>query len=704
MTTGAARLLVAAGLCGLFVAGCGADGEDGVPGAAGPAGPSGPAGPAGPQGPQGPPGADGEDGEDLRPAGPGFAENPLILTDPVLTGPTVDAVSVVWYTEFRGEAHSLVYGDDLDQVVPATTTKMTRLFEDSSSQIIGRRSPNATRERDVWRHEAVATGLTQNVRTPYYVETTDRGITYRSGTFSLQPLPTADHGVKLLLTSDQQNRTMSPANFQKVVETVGDVDGVLFSGDLVDTPNRASEWFDRDNQTRPAFYPAMQGRFRQLFPSDPYTGGEILQNAWLFGTIGNHESPGKFDPSLSLGAMDGHPQPRWFAEMRYEQLRDAGELPDGVDRETWVRDNSFDHITYYEMWNHPENAPEGVEPENYYSLRIGNTFLISMNVSRVWRNWNNNQRGKFTERPADHNDPMEWGFGDMFFQSYERGSTQYQWLVEQLDSEAFRTAEHVVVLGHQTMFGLGDNAVPVMANPQTIIYFDADVAADLVADGSNEITASGELGPFTYPVSRAFFEDNVMALADLGAITDVTYQYPVADDIWTNDIEPLLTERGVGLVHTGHSHIWNRAAVDGAVRDLNYLEASNVGNCFGAAYEDSFRVTWTNFYDGRDSTDIRVLPSGRVGPWLASDYPRAGDPQGRVSIAPNLLDAMNVMKDAEPGLPYVCSNDVTVFSVLDSGEGTVRSYAFDTRFPARSVQPIDCFPLDSTATPNPCGL
>ncbi|MGF1467127.1 MAG: metallophosphoesterase [Sandaracinaceae bacterium] len=710
MTMSARQVLVAAVAFALVAAACSTEGP------AGPAGPMGETGPAGqdgedgrngedgqdgPPGQDGRDGQDGEDGQDLRPEGPGFADNPLILTDPMLTGPTADSVAVVWYTEFEGEGHTLVYGEELDQSVDAVSRKMTRLFEDSSSQIIGRPSPSRTLERDVWRHEAIATGLTADVRTPYYVETTELGVTYRSDVFSLQPLPTG--GVKILLTSDQQNRAMSPANFQKVVETVGLVDGVLFAGDLVDTPNRASEWFDRDNQSRPAFFPAFQGRFRELFDDSPYTGGRILQNAWLFATIGNHESPGKFDLDLSLGAMDGHPQPRWFAEMRYAQLEDAGELPDGVDREQWIIDNSFDHITYYEMWNQPENAPAGVEPENYWSLRIGNTFVISMNVSRVWRTWNNNARGKFTENPADLNNPMEWGFGDMWFQTYDEGSVQHDWLVDQLASQDFQDAEYVVVLGHQTMFGLGDNAVPVMAERQTIIYFDTALAADLIADGTNAIDDSGQLGPFTYPVSRDFFEANIMALAERGAITDVTYQYPVAEDVWANDVEPLLTDAGVNLVHTGHSHVWNRAVEPGAVRDLHYIEASNVGNCFGAGFDGfGVRVPWTNFYESSSSDELRALPSGRIGPWDAADYPRVGDPQGRATVAPNLLDAMNFFTGADEGLPFLCSNDVTVFSILDSGEGTVRSYAFDTRFPAREVVEMDCFALDSTASPDPC--
>jgi hypothetical protein len=716
MTTRAKRAPVAMVACALVAAGCAADGAMGPPGPAGDEGPPGAMGDPGPRGEPGEDGADGvdgTDGQDAVPPGPTFADNPFILTDPVLTGPTDSTVSVVWYTEFEGEGHDLVYGEDFDTVVAATTTKMTRLFEDSGSQIVGRRRPDSTVLRDVWRHEAVATGLTPGVRVPYYVETTEGGVTYRSDAFTLQPLPAPEAGVRFLLTSDQQNRRMSAANFQKVVETVGPVDGVLFAGDLVDTPNRASEWFDRDNTDRPAFYPAMQGNFRELHPEQIYTGGEILQNSWLFGTIGNHESPGRFDLGRSLGTMDGDPQPRWFAEIRYEQLADAGLLPAGVDRDRWIIDNSYDHITYYEMWNHPENAPAGVEPENYYSVRIGNTFVISMNVSRVWRTWNNNARGKFTESPANLNNPEEWGFGDMWFQTYEEGSVQYQWLVEQLASSEAQTADHVVVLAHQTMFGLGDNAVPVMANRQATLYFDtaAPGVPELIAAPDNDITDSGVL---TYELptdfTRDFYESNILPLADAEAITDIAYEYRMTEDVWANDIEPLLLANDVDLVHTGHSHIWNRAVVANpspGLRALNYIEPSNVGNCFGASFGDAVRVSWTNFYDRDLSTPenpvISLLPSGREGPWSAFDYPRIGDPQGRVPVAPNRFDAMAELLGGDPGLPFLCSNEVTAFTIVDTGEGTARSYVFDFRRPASEVVEMDCFPLDSTASPDPCG-
>ena len=39
---------------------------------------------------------------------------PALLTDPFLQLPTEDAVRVVWFTEFEGAEHFVLYGEDLE--------------------------------------------------------------------------------------------------------------------------------------------------------------------------------------------------------------------------------------------------------------------------------------------------------------------------------------------------------------------------------------------------------------------------------------------------------------------------------------------------------------------------------------------------------------------------------------------------------------
>jgi hypothetical protein len=49
-------------------------------------------------------------------------------------------------------------------------------------------------------------------------------------------------------------------------------------------------------------------------------------------------------------------------------------------------------------------------------------------------------------------------------------------------------------------------------------------------------------------------------------------------------------------------------------------------------------------------------------------------------------------EDNQP-LPYLASNDITAFSILDTGTGIVSSYRFDTRSPESEVVKFDEFRL-----------
>ncbi|MGY8688833.1 MAG: hypothetical protein ACKVHP_14000 [Verrucomicrobiales bacterium] len=87
----------------------------------------------------------------------------------------------------------------------------------------------------------MAQGLRASEKIPYQVESmNDAGRRFRSGTFTMQPLPVAGQPAVILLTSDQQNQPMSAANSEKVVATIGQPDAVLFAGDSIDHSNRAS--------------------------------------------------------------------------------------------------------------------------------------------------------------------------------------------------------------------------------------------------------------------------------------------------------------------------------------------------------------------------------------------------------------------------------------------------------------------------------
>jgi len=633
----------------------------------------------------------------------------------MLQNPGTTDVRVVWFSEIESGRHTVRVGTGLDQEVVATTTRMSKMMEDNGSQVFQKITSTLTapQMRSVFRHEARVTGLTAGQRVPYVAISETGGQSFRSGQYSLQPLPAAGQRVRILLTSDQQNNAMTAAGYQKVMEIAGGpLDAVLFPGDFVSQPNRASEWFDRVGGNgnanfpgNPSFFQSLQGTMQRWNPGSPYKGGEVLQHAPLYGCPGNHEYPGRWrmDPrtnnanntlSVSINNMDNDPQPRWYAEVRYEQLRaTVNPTNDPALRERWIEDNSYEWTTYREMWS----LPEGPEGKGYYSQRFGDVFIISLDANRVWRSWNADQRGKFTESFVNATGQVtqnadDWGFGDITFRPFGRGSQQHTWLQQTLQSEACRTARYRIALSHQTMAGLGDNAVPVQAEIRATI----------------ELMDGRLIGPLLASEFRARWPEVQTALA-ANNVRFVRYEYPLAQDQWRNDIEPLLQAANVRLVHTGHSHLWNRVRAG----TLTYLETANVGNSFGAMFFGTPQAgvsagqgprgtqPGNAAWQAATTSPVTANLAGRARTaltWNPTDYPTNGEPFGREMMQPTLVNPMRTMDRrtvawAEQDLPFVASNNLTTFSIFDSGTGLISSYAFDTRTPNGTVVKFDEFSI-----------
>lgn len=558
----------------------------------------------------------------------------MLLTDPFLQLPTEDSVRVVWFTEFEGTAHTVRYGEGLAQTAEVDTLKLSRTAEDSSSYVGEQAGDGSVYERytprDIWRHEAVVAGLSWGERVPYVVvSVADDGSEVTSEPFTLAPRPPEGTALQILLTSDHQLMAMTPTNLQKVEETIGRPDAVFLAGDLINIPDRASEWFD-DNRTEGrggAFFQNLQGKSNFTLErggvETTYTGGEIIQHAPLFPVIGNHEVMGRFDLEQSIGVQFNDPQPRDAALRRYEAIADLiNPENDPEIREAWLRDNSFNTVTYEEIFSLPDDGPAG---ERYYATQFGDVYLVGLYSTRIWRSpsLEDSTRGKYRESQADLTRPENWGYGDFIFEDLAEGSEQYNWLQEVLASDAFQNARYKVVMLHEGPHGVGDNYNPVKAHPVQIIDRD-----------------------------------------DAGAITAVRYEYPIADDLLVRDVKPMLQRAGVQLVHQGHSHVWFRIQDEAGIR---YLESSNVGNNYGCYLEG---------YGERGN-----LPNDPR--YDAANYVAFGDPHGLEPSMPSLESPMS--DEAGNPLPCVASDDITVFSVLDTGDGVVRSYYFDTRDPNSEV-------------------
>ncbi|MFQ4136654.1 metallophosphoesterase family protein [Nodosilinea sp. PGN35] len=574
-----------------------------------------------------------------------------LLTDPFLQYPTPGAVRVVWFTEFEGRDHRVRWGApnqpteaNLPNQAIAITTRLTRTREDPQSRLDHPQLSDLQRTvaRPIWRHEAVVTNLPPGQRVPYRVTSTGpAGTVVASRVFTLAGAPPAGQALKILLTSDHQNMPMVAANLQKVDETVGRVDAVFFAGDLVNIPDRASEWFDDSRGC--GFFPCLQGNTRYELERNgrtvAYRGGEIIQHAPLFPILGNHEVMGRFAPAAPLGEQFNQPVPRSAAVALYEANADLFNPADDPElRRQWIIDNSFNSDTYEALFSLPvTQVPNPDRPETtsrYYAVTFGDVRLVALYVTQIWRPFNVNAatRGRYQEREADLGTPQNWGHGQHIFEPIERGSLQYQWLEQELASDAFRQAKYKVVMLHHPPHTLGDNIVPAFTNP--VPRYDRDSA---------------------------------------GRLTAVRYQYPRADDYIARDLVPLLEQAGVDLVFYGHSHLWNRFV---SPQGTHYLETSNVGNSYGAFWQDKARPVPPETIQGSAVT------------YAPGDYVAQGDPNGLEPVVPTIAPLQD---DRGQALPYLASNDITAFSLFDTGTGTISSYYFDTREPNSAVVKFDEF-------------
>ncbi|CDM94263.1 MAG: fibronectin type III domain-containing protein [Limnospira sp. PMC 1291.21] len=561
-----------------------------------------------------------------------IALQPHLLSDPFLQLPTENSVRVVWFTEFSGSDHQVSYGVDLQQNAIATTSQLTRTREDQNSWV-GVQTPNnriytQPISRPIWRHEATITDLTPGQRVPYQVHsTTDNGIPISSQVFSLAGLPQPGTPLKILLTSDHQLKPMTAANLNIGARTV-DIDAVFMAGDLVNIPDRASEWFD-DNRGG-AFFPCLQGRAHYQLEKNgvttTYKGGALIQNVPLFPAIGNHEIMGAFSETDSLNNQFNNSYPQFAAQQLYQQNSATINPNNDPDiAQQWIQDHSFNLDTYKQIFTLPNS------PQNYYATTFGDVRLVVLLATNVWRvdRLDSHARGRYRERDADFDRPENWGYGQHLFEPISAGSEQYIWLQQELNSPEFQQAKYKIVMFHHPPHTLGDNIVPA----------------------------------YTDPVQIKTVDNN-------GKIIMIRYEYPKPSDYLIRDVMPLLEAAGVQLVYYGHSHLWNRFI---GPTGINFLESSNVGNSYGAA--------WGN--------NRRFVP-----PAFTEEYTPLGDPNGLQPIIPNLSPVSD--RDGAPQ-PYIASNDITVFSILDTGTATVSSYLFNTEQPNSQVIKFDEFSL---LTPN----
>lgn len=534
-----------------------------------------------------------------------FCAEPPMITDPFLQLPTSSSVHVVWFTSFEGTSHWVQYGQDKKQV-SADTRPLTRIRKEIPQ-------PDGsvhTQKIPVWRHEAIV-NLKDTQQQPYRVFSKAEDTTvFSSKEFALSSAPSADKPLQILLTSDHQCKLMVAANVQKAAETIGHFDALLAAGDLIELPDGYQEWFGDPR----AFFPVLQGNANYEIEGNFYKGAPILQNTPVYSAIGNHEVMGRYSETTSIRAQYNDPYPREKALQNNPQAQ-------GKD----LKDISFNTDTYEEVFTLPKNDKGN---STYYAVTIGDVRVIVLYATRIWRKGTDdlNIKSKYHEANSDLDNTSNWGYGDFIFESLNKGSEQYEWLVKELQSQEFQKANLRVVMLHNPMHTLGENATP----------------------------------PYVDPVQTITRDGN-------GKITSVKYSYPKKEDILIKEIEPLLEQYEVDLVFCGHSHVWNRFQ---SPKGMHFLETSNVGNSYGV-------------YTTENQIRRAIVPEH-----FPEDYAAMNDPNGLEPIVPNIAPLQN--EKGEP-LPYVTSNTITVFSVLDTGRKVIDSYYFDCKHPELGVVKFDSF-------------
>lgn len=579
-----------------------------------------------------------------RPSTQHTAAGNVFLSDPFLQHATPTAVSVVWFTEHPGRTNVVAVGGLFPgsgpapgRMVHAETTTMSRTAEDHNSPLPENIRPSQEAgivKRTIYRHEARVTNLKPGVRVPYQVMSITSAGVATSNTFTLQGAPTADQDVNFLITSDHQMKNNTPANLQWAQKTIGDIDAVLFPGDLVNVPDRASEWFDADHQK--AFFPGLQGTTQyKASNGNTYTGGQIIQHAPLYPVIGNHEVMGNSVLHRDLTAQYQNPVPKNIAEAEYNKVAtDVNPSGDPAIKANWLKENSYNTDTYEELFTLPQSKTGG---EQYYATTIGNTRIIALYATRIWRghtaNTNPADRTKSSryQEAAQHLDnPLAQSYGQFPFKAIGVGSAQHDWLQQELQSAETTSAKHVVLMMHESPQTVGDNPIPHFGTPDRIEERD-----------------------------------------EAGNLTGVRYEYPAENNVLINDVMPLIEDSPVDLVINGHSHLWNRAT---SPKGTHFMESSNVGNSYGAYVPSS----------GKE----RPTPPA---PWNASNYLTQGAPYGLKPVVPTVNPLRS--EDGTPQ-PYVASNDYSVFSSLNSTTGDVTSWIVDMKDPNATPQVLDVFNLD----------
>lgn len=553
---------------------------------------------------------------------------PQLLTDPFLQRPTTDSVRVVWFTESAGTQHWVEYGTDLAQRAPATTTQLSRMREDARSRVGSQ---------------------TQNGQ--IYTQPTRRDIWRHEAEVSGLTAARIPYRV----VSIEANRTVVSRSF------------TLSGSPPAGTPLKIL--LTSDHQLKPMAAANLQQVSATVGQVDAvFLAGDLVDVAdraseWFDDNRGN-----AFFPVLQGRAS--YDLERNGQKTRYRGgaiIQSAPLFPAIGNHEVMGRWSMADGLN--DQFNDP--VPTTIARQRYESLFFAINPSQDASVAAEWIKNNSFNTDSYEEIFT----LPDTGGGEKYYATTIGDVRLISlfvtniWRVPDLGADARgRYREREADVNRPDRWGYGQHIFePIAPGSAQYQWLQQELRSPEFQQAKYRVVMfhhpTHSLGDNIVPA----YTDPVQIVerTPQGTIAAIRYEYPLQDDYLIRDIVPLLENAGVQLVFYGHSHVWNRFV---SPKGMHFLESSNVGNTYGAFMGEK----------------RRSVPEG-----YAETYVAVGDPNGLEPVIPTLNPLLD---DAQQPQPYVASNAITAFSILDTETGTVRSYRFDTHRQDGTIL-FDEFPL-----------
>lgn len=553
---------------------------------------------------------------------------PQLLTDPFLQRPTTDSVRVVWFTESAGTQHWVEYGTDLAQRAPATTTQLSRMREDARSRVGSQ---------------------TQNGQ--IYTQPTRRDIWRHEAEVSGLTAARIPYRV----VSIEANRTVVSRSF------------TLSGSPPAGTPLKIL--LTSDHQLKPMAAANLQQVSATVGQVDAvFLAGDLVDVAdraseWFDDNRGN-----AFFPVLQGRAR--YDLERNGQKTRYRGgaiIQSAPLFPAIGNHEVMGRWSMTDGLN--DQFNDP--VPTTIAQQRYESLFFAINPSQDASVAAEWIKNNSFNTDSYEEIFT----LPDTGGGEKYYATTIGDVRLISlfvtniWRVPDLGADARgRYREREADVNRPDRWGYGQHIFePIAPGSAQYQWLQQELRSPEFQQAKYRVVMfhhpTHSLGDNIVPA----YTDPVQIVkrTPQGTIAAIRYEYPLQDDYLIRDIVPLLENAGVQLVFYGHSHVWNRFV---SPKGMHFLESSNVGNTYGAFMGEK----------------RRSVPEG-----YAETYVAVGDPNGLEPVIPTLNPLLD---DAQQPQPYVASNAITAFSILDTETGTVRSYRFDTHRQDGTIL-FDEFPL-----------